>query len=102
MFWLPTGVNTNLVVRFKRGEIYTSTGTILVAVNPYEYYNLYEEKMMRSYTGKKMGDMPPHVFATAEAAYQRVQYVNPPSSPPRQSRMRLGYIFGEGATWHDR
>lgn len=68
------GVNTNLLTRFKRGEIYTYTGTILVAVNPYEYFNLYEEKTMRKYTGKKFGDLPPHVFATAEAAYQRVQY----------------------------
>ena len=50
------------------------TGTILVAVNPYEYYNLYEEKTMKTYQGKKFGDLPPHVFATAEAAYQRIQY----------------------------
>jgi len=67
------GVNENLSVRFRRGEIYTYTGTILVAVNPYEYYKLYEPEMMRKYAGKKMGELDPHVFATAQAAYMNVQ-----------------------------
>ena len=37
------GVNENLRVRFARDEVYTYTGTILVAVNPYFYLPLYEK-----------------------------------------------------------
>lgn len=36
------GINENLAVRYRRNEIYTYSGTILVAVNPYKFLTIYE------------------------------------------------------------
>lgn len=67
------GINTNLKVRYKKNDIYTYTGTILVAVNPYYQLGIYEQDTITKYAGKKMSDVPPHVFATAEAALTYLQ-----------------------------
>lgn len=67
------GVNKNLEVRYKRNEVYTYTGTILVAVNPYKTIPIYSADIMSKYQNKKMGDLPPHVYAISEAAYLNVQ-----------------------------
>jgi myosin-7 len=62
------GINTNLKVRYQKDRIYTYTGSILVAVNPYKQLTIYETDTINSYSGRKMADMPPHVYGTAEAA----------------------------------
>lgn len=42
----------------------TYVANILIAVNPYfEIKNLYSPSTMRSYQGKSLGVLPPHVFA---------------------------------------
>lgn len=42
----------------------TYVANILIAVNPYfEIKNLYTQQTMRSYKGKSLGTLPPHVFA---------------------------------------
>ncbi|XP_074104086.1 unconventional myosin 81F isoform X2 [Cotesia typhae] len=68
-----SGINRNLQVRYKRDQIYTYTGSILVAVNPYKEVDFYTMDYVNRYHGQKMGALEPHVFALAEAAYRSLE-----------------------------
>ena len=48
---------------------YTSAGTILIALNPYEYQNIYTEKHIKEYLHPGNKRLPPHVFQVAAAAH---------------------------------
>lgn len=58
-----------LCKRFRRGRIYTYVGGILIAVNPFKYFPIYNPKYINAYQHRKLGELPPHVFAIADAAY---------------------------------
>ncbi|EDO27673.1 predicted protein, partial [Nematostella vectensis] len=63
------GILHNLYKRYYKHQIYTYTGSILVAVNPYQLYPIYDAEYIAKYKGKKLGDLPPHIFAIADNAY---------------------------------
>lgn len=65
------GVLHNLSARYSLDEIYTYTGNILIAVNPFaKLPHLYDVHMMEQYKGVRLGELSPHVFAIAESAYR--------------------------------
>ncbi|KAH7517346.1 hypothetical protein FEM48_Zijuj09G0053800 [Ziziphus jujuba var. spinosa] len=63
----------NLAARYEINEIYTYTGNILIAINPFQNLsNLYDVNMMDRYKGASFGELSPHVFAIADAAYRQM------------------------------
>ncbi|KAH0901403.1 hypothetical protein HID58_040906 [Brassica napus] len=69
------GVLENMKSRFDINEIYTYTGNILIAVNPFRRLpHLYTSHMMQQYKGAALGELSPHPFAVADAAYRCLPY----------------------------
>ncbi|KAF3446114.1 hypothetical protein FNV43_RR11293 [Rhamnella rubrinervis] len=65
------GVLYNLQRRYALNDIYTYTGSILIAVNPFtKLPHLYNIHMMEQYKGAPFGELSPHVFAVADASYR--------------------------------
>ncbi|XVE81493.1 hypothetical protein DITRI_Ditri15bG0068800 [Diplodiscus trichospermus] len=67
------GVLQNLRCRYDINEIYTYTGNILIAVNPFRRLpHLYDSHMMEQYKGAAFGELSPHPFAVADSAYRQM------------------------------
>ena len=63
----------NLIGRYEADGIYTYTGTVLHALNPYKRMpSLYDEATRDAYRGKALGVMPPHVYAVADRARRMI------------------------------
>uniref|UniRef100_A0A8D3D1Y2 Myosin VIIBb n=1 Tax=Scophthalmus maximus TaxID=52904 RepID=A0A8D3D1Y2_SCOMX len=63
------GLLRNLLLRHRQGLFYTYTGSVLVAVNPYQDFPLYSAEQVKLYHGRQLGELPPHIFAIAESCY---------------------------------
>lgn len=59
----------NLELRFAKQMPYTYTGQICIAVNPYQWLDLYGEDLYKQYLEKPRESLPPHPFALSSSAY---------------------------------
>jgi myosin heavy subunit len=57
--------------RFQNQQIYTHVGAILVAVNPFERLNIYNDEEIKK--ASNVVNTYPHVFITASVAYQQLR-----------------------------
>ena len=66
-----------LSYRYAAGDIYTYTGSILIALNPWKAVEpLYSHEQLQAYRGQPLGALPPHLFALADAAYRSMKREN--------------------------
>ncbi|XP_072471812.1 myosin-IIIb [Notamacropus eugenii] len=56
--------------RYSDLQIYTYVGDILIALNPFQNLSIYSPQFSKLYHGVKRSSNPPHIFASADAAYQ--------------------------------
>jgi len=66
------GINVNLRSRYQRDQIYTFSGSILIAVNPYKQLDIYNQDWIQRYRNRKLDQTDPHVFALAESMYMNL------------------------------
>ncbi|KAJ6223846.1 hypothetical protein RDWZM_002391 [Blomia tropicalis] len=71
-----SGILRNLLIRYNDNIIYTYTGSILVAVNPYQILPIYTAEQIKLYKDRKIGELPPHIFAIGDNAYNNMKRYN--------------------------
>ncbi|XP_075896017.1 LOW QUALITY PROTEIN: myosin-IIIb [Nelusetta ayraudi] len=60
----------HLQKRYDELQVYTYVGDILIALNPFQNLSIYSPQFSKLYHGVKRSDNPPHIFATADAAFR--------------------------------
>lgn len=57
--------------RYSLRSIYTYSGIVLVAVNPFTSLSgVYDHSVVQAYAARRKGELEPHLFAIAEEAYR--------------------------------
>ncbi|KAF7722644.1 Myosin type-2 heavy chain 1 [Apophysomyces ossiformis] len=65
----PAVLNT-IRTRYLQHLIYTYSGIVLIAMNPFDRVALYDPDIVQQYSGRRRGELEPHLFAIAEDAYR--------------------------------
>eukprot|EP01119_Soliformovum_irregulare_P017875 TRINITY_DN5376_c0_g1_i2.p1 TRINITY_DN5376_c0_g1~~TRINITY_DN5376_c0_g1_i2.p1 ORF type:complete len:1547 (+),score=636.99 TRINITY_DN5376_c0_g1_i2:113-4753(+) len=73
MFLYDPNLLHNLRFRYEKDLIYTYTAYILIAINPYKRLPLYGDEIIKNYSGKSIGMLPPHVYAIGDRAYRNMK-----------------------------
>ncbi|RWS08190.1 unconventional myosin-Ib-like protein, partial [Dinothrombium tinctorium] len=60
----------NLHQRYKRDQIYTYIGTMVISINPYKNLAFYSPEVIAAYQHHNMLELPPHIYALTEYAFQ--------------------------------
>ncbi|XP_070098947.1 myosin-15 [Equus caballus] len=56
--------------RYAHWMIYTYSGLFCVSINPYKWLPVYQKEVAAAYKGKRRSQVPPHIFAVADNAFQ--------------------------------
>jgi myosin protein heavy chain len=62
----------NLKIRYEAKIIYTYSGLFCVAINPYQFFPIYTDEMIKTFTGKRREELAPHVYAVADESYRNL------------------------------
>lgn len=62
-----------MCLTFHNSTFQTYTGSILVAVNPYQILPIYTADQIKLYKERKIGELPPHIFAIGDNAYAHMR-----------------------------